>query len=109
MEYGITSSEELLDIHAVIASINLYKTAIEDFACCGDIVLTAAETCSEEALSIENSRLQASMKELGTEIKKLKDTFSIHADTVLREAYKELTMQQLELNKYLREQSNKDK
>lgn len=104
MAYGITSQSQVIDLNAIMAGANQYRAALEDFERSGSAVVSAGETCTKKALSVDDSTLEFSITDLGNEMKDLKNTFGGYADELVAQARQVYNAQIAELNEYIRQQ-----
>ena len=102
MAYGITSTSQIIDLNTIKAGCQAFKDALQDFQTCGETVIQAGETCNAKALSVDETSLQFSITQLGSEIKELKTTFASYADQVLAEATQVYNAQVAEYEEYIR-------
>ena len=112
MGYGITSPSQIIDLATIQSGCAQFKEALKDYQTSGATVIEAGETCNEKALSVDESTLQFSITQLGTEMQALVKTFSSYADQVVADATQVYNAQWAEYNEYVRmleEQKNSNK
>lgn len=103
MAYGITSPSQIIDLNAITAGCAKLKDAVMDFKTSGATVIQAGETCNAKALSIDETSLEFSITQLGTEMQDLEGTFSGYADQLVAEATQVYNAQVAEYEEYLRQ------
>lgn len=102
MAYGITSPSQIIDLSTISAGCAKLKEAVQDFKTSGATVVEAGETCNAKALSIDETSLEFSITQLGSEMKDLEKTFSGYADQLVAEATQVYNAQVAEYEDYLR-------
>lgn len=113
MTYGITSESQIIDIGMVNKGCDQIDAAAKDFTTSGKKVVSAGNTCNQDALSVDDKSMQPAIEELGEEIKALDGKvtdFTAQIRTIASQIYnaqvQELRTYQEEQRKAAEEASN---
>ena len=102
--FGITSESQLIDYQRIRLGCESYIQALDDFVSCGNAVIQAGESCSQQALSVDGETMQSVIYEIAEQIGGLRDALAANAEAVYAQAVQIYNAQVAELNEYIRQQ-----
>ncbi len=103
MAFGITSESQLIDVNAIRKGCEAYIDALGFFVDGGNQIISAGNTCSAKALSVDGSSFQNDIIEVGYQIIALRDEYAACAENVYAQAVQIYNAQVAELNEYNRQ------
>ena len=102
--YGITNTNQIIDIATIKTGCNTLLEAIEDFKASAKKVLEASELCGKKALEVNDKEYTTSIAEIGNKLNEIANTYTQVVNQIQQDAQRVYNNQVAEYNSYVAEQ-----
>lgn len=103
---AITKEEHIIDLETIKKGCQQLIDAAADFKTCATSLSSAANTCTAEALSVDNTSMQPTLTELHTTVSGIQGQIEGFAKDIVDAANNIYNQQWAELNEYRANQGN---